>query len=556
MAGNNLSPRQKMIGMMYLVLTALLALNVSKEVLNAFQNVNGGIERTTDNFSSKNDEVYSQFTRAYETNPAKAGPWKDRAFSVRSKSDSIVEFIKELKYNIVLLTDNQVTFSGFENEPVEFSYDQLPAKYKNLSITNILKKSDRYKSGEIMIKSPNGEKVKSLLSNYRNYLLTLTQNNISIKNSLNKAFDLSDVKLSGRKVKTQSWVEYNFNDMPVIAAVTLLSKIQADVRNAESDVIKHLQKEIDAGSLKFTSVEAIQIAPSNYVFVGDSFKADVFLAAKDSTQDPVIFVGDYEIDENGFYQMIGKYDSIPVKGGKGKFAIKTRKQGYQKWGGLIGMQTDEGVKMYPFSGEFQVAAQSFVVSPTKMNVLYILAKHPLMENAMGNPIDVSVPGVSKDKIRVSCNNGVIKKVGNSWEVFPKRPGKAKINVSAEIQGKFRTMGFMDFRVKITPTPKQKLIGSKNGKIKKSVIMSNKCKVIASQKDFDFDIKNTVKSFKMNFISNGVSVPFDQPNGNKLTDAMRNFIKNTPVPITTYITSFSKGPYGNVEDLGTEMITIN
>ena len=87
--------------------------------------------------------------------------------------------------------------------------------------------------------------------------------------------------------------------------------------------------------------------------------------------------------------------------------------------------------------EFQVAAQSFVVSPTKMNVLYLLGD-------MGNPIDVSVPGVSKDKIRVSCNNGVIKKVGGSWEVFPKTTGKAKITVSAEVQGKNRTMGTMEF----------------------------------------------------------------------------------------------------------------
>ena len=306
MAGNNLSPRQKMIGMMYLVLTALLALNVSKEVLNAFQNVNGGIVRTTQNFNNKNEEVYSQFLLAAETNSAKAGPWKDKAFNVKSKSDSIVSLIQKLKYEIVLAADNKVTFTGVA-EPSISSYDDLPNDYKGLLMVDINKKSDRDKAGDIMINQGNGKLVQNSLINYRNYLLTLTEGT-SISSSLSKTFSFEDIKL--KKGSSESWVNYNFSDMPLVAAVTLLSKIQADVRNAESDVIKHLQKEIDAGSLKFTSAEAIQIAPSNYVFVGDSFKADVFLAAKDSTQNPVIYVGEYEMDEEGFYKMSGSYDSV------------------------------------------------------------------------------------------------------------------------------------------------------------------------------------------------------------------------------------------------------
>ena len=110
----------------------------------------------------------------------------------------------------------------------------------------------------------------------------------------------------------QTWLERNFFDMPLVAAVTLLSKVQTDVRNTESDVISYLKQEIDAGSLKFTSADAIQIANSNYVFLGDSFKADVFLVAKDTTQNPLIYVGDYVVDEDGKYSMVGDYDSVPV----------------------------------------------------------------------------------------------------------------------------------------------------------------------------------------------------------------------------------------------------
>ena len=106
--------------------------------------------------------------------------------------------------------------------------------------------------------------------------------------------------------------------MPLIAAVTILSKIQADVRNAEADVINFLNKILMPHDIKFTDAQAIQIAPSNYIFLGDTFKADVFIAGKDSTQNQLIYLGEYELDEDGQYRMIGDYDTIPVKGGKGK----------------------------------------------------------------------------------------------------------------------------------------------------------------------------------------------------------------------------------------------
>ena len=205
--------------------------------------------------------------------------------------------------------------------------------------------------------------------------------------------------------------------------------------------------------------------------------------------------------------------------------------------------------MYPFNGEYQVAAQSFVVSPTKMNVLYLLGD-------MGNPIDVSVPGVSKDKIRVSCDNGIIKKVGGSWEVFPKKTGKAKITVSAEIQGKNRTMGFMEFRVKRVPKAEPKLIGSKNGKIKKNQILSKNCKMIAQLKDFDFDIKNTIVGFTLDGVYKGEIVT-KKVLGNKLSDDMREFVKDLQIGSVIYISNItSKGPSGKKSNLGTIKVIIN
>ena len=339
--------------------------------------------------------------------------------------------------------------------------------------------------------------------------------------------------------------------MPLIAAVTILSKIQADVRNAEADVINFLRQEIDASSLKFTSAEAIQIAPSNYIFLGDTFKADVFIAAKDSTQNPVIYVGDYELGEDGKYNMVGEFDTITVKSGKGKFAIKTRSEGYKKWGGLISMKTDAGVKMYPFNGEYQVAKQSVVVSPTKMNVLYILG------DKVGNPVDISVPGVSQDKISASCNNGKIVKKGASWEVYPTKVGPAKISISAEIDGKRKNMGAMEFRVKRVPDPIASLPGlSKQGKIKKNQLTANSTKLIAEMKDFDFDLKFRVTGFTIAATYKGNFVE-KKTRGAKLTDEMKELIKDLQRGSTVFITNISaKGPDGKPRQLGALPVKIN
>ena len=315
------------------------------------------------------------------------------------------------------------------------TFNELTDSQKSKNIINIKKKKDRLAAGNFLVKEPNGQILVDNLESFRDYSLSLIDDDF-LKNAISETLSFEVEKVNvGAKMSDQTWLERNFFDMPLVAAVTLLSKVQTDVRNTESDVISYLKQEIDAGSLKFTSADAIQIANSNYVFLGDSFKADVFLAAKDTTQNPLIYVGDYDVDEDGKYRMVGDYDSIPVVSGKGKYAVKANSEGYKKWGGLISMKTDAGTKLYPFDGEYQVARASLVVSPTKMNVFYILASYPLKDGALGNPIDVSVPGVPKDKLSVSCDNGTVKKVSGGWEVFPKTTGKLKLALPPKLMAK-------------------------------------------------------------------------------------------------------------------------
>lgn len=555
MAGNNLSPRQKMIGMMYLVLTALLALNVSKTVLDAFAKINGSLYTTSINFSNKNNEVYAQFEHAAETNPGKAGPWRDKAYAVKSSADAIVFDIQRLKYDIVAAGDGDVSLSIDGKEVVMekgTTFDQLSKEEKFASFYEVVMKKDRNKPWEIMGTDgglDQGTPMMNDLTSFKDLLLSFTASNPSISTSLQSTFDFSDVTKKKGEGK-DTWLESNFKDMPLIAAVTILSKIQADVRNAEADVINFLKQEIDATSLKFTSAEAIQIAPSNYIFLGDTFKADVFIAAKDSTQNPIVYLGDYELGEDGQYQMVGDYDTIPVKGGKGKYAVRTRTEGYKEWGGLIAMKTDAGTKLYPFNGEYQVAKQSVVVSPTKMNVFYLLG------DDNGNPVDISVPGVSNDKLSVSCDNGKIVKKGGAWEVFPKKVGIAKVVVAANIDGKRRNMGAMEFRVKRVPDPIPSLAGLKNGKIKKNLFLANSTKLRAEMKDFDFDLKFNITGFTLAATYKGNYVE-KKTRGARLTNEMKELVKDLPKGSTVFISNISaKGPDGKPRQIGTLPVKLN
>ena len=156
-----MSPRQKMINMMYLVLTALLALNVSKEVLNSFFEVNKGITRSTINFNSKNGDTYAAFDAAAEVNPVKAGPFREQAYEVKVEADKLVASLQEMKYNLVFKADKEKVYlgqeSGFKDEEGELieekaitvPWEKLTKDQKIMSIGELNAKDDRNSSGEL-----------------------------------------------------------------------------------------------------------------------------------------------------------------------------------------------------------------------------------------------------------------------------------------------------------------------------------------------------------------------------------------------------------------------
>jgi gliding motility-associated protein GldM len=539
MAGGNLSPRQKMINMMYLVLTALLALNVSKEVLNSFFEVNTGVVRTTSNFATKNSETYNAFTAAAELNPVKAGPFRDQALAVKKEADDIVTFIQELKYNLVLNVDKKVHLGQYkdledeviESNETELTWDNLTIAQKNLPISNLNNKENRDASGEILILNGKATTLKDQLITYRKNLQELAGDNEVLFYNITSALSTDDRNGAGGSSKV-SWEKYNFEDMPAVGALTLLSKMQSDVRNTEADIIKLLRENIDAGSLKFTSAEGIQIPKSTFVLRGDSFRSQIFISANDTTQDPLIYVGAYDSLGVGKYQMIGDYDTIKVVNGKGIFSRRANTTGMQNWGGLISMKTESGLKTYPFKGRYLVANKTAVVSPVNMNILYL---------EVDNPIQISVPGFSAGEITASISNGsvsAVKKSTGEYTAKPKKKGKASITLYAKIDGKKSKMGSVEFRVKEVPPPKAKIQLAKL--TPDGVLMIGKSDfvnsggIIAKLEDFDFKgVRYIITSYRLTGMYKGEQQSYDS-DGGQFTKKQIGVIRNTKVGNTITI----------------------
>ena len=527
MASGKMTPRQKMINMMYLVLTALLALNVSKEVLNSFFEVNLGIVKTTNGLDKKNTETYDAFEDA--TNQEKVKNYKNLANKIKPEALELVDFLQEMKYTLVLAVDNAV-FLGehldedgeeIEDNKFEVSYDKLDDIDKNKKIAFLSKKDDRNSSGDVFnpeskaqLPRIDGEgkatQLKNHILDYKELLLDVletakdsnwvTTNGklSSLIEEINTTLDIKEGKVYGDKGKKVSWEHYNFHDMPSVGALTLLSKWQADVKNMELAVISFLASNVNESFLKFSGAEATTIPSSNFILKNEEFKSKIFLTAFDKSSTPEIFIGDYELDSNGLPVLVDNEpiwnkapEIVPVLNGKGEYSVKGNRVGPQTYKGLIKILQDDGNQYYPFEGEYLVADKSFAVSATQMNVLYA--------NDIENPIQVSVAGYQPEDIKVSFSGGALTSINRKKGEYIIKPSQAnvgkEVNVSLSVKQKdekrYKPIGKSVFRVKNVPG--QTIVARyADGTYDKNKVKAN---TFSSKiKDFDFPIKFSVSEF--------------------------------------------------------------
>lgn len=322
----------------------------------------------------------------------------------------------------------------------------------------------------------------------------------------------------------KNWQEYMFESMPAAAAVTLLTKLQSDIRYAEGQVLHDLVTNIDVKDIRVNQLNAYVIPSSRTVVQGGKFSAQIIMAAVDTTRRPSIFIGGREIDNSN-----GLYETVCTR--TGDFTLK----------GFIETQNGEGQTVKrEFEQQYTVVAPSATLSADIMNVLYA---------GYNNPISVSVPGVPSNQVSLSMTGGSLKQTapGKYIAVPTNVGGNAEFTVSARQEGRSQVMGKFTYRVRKLPDPTAYIpVGDSHfmgGKISKQQLMAASG-IGAAIDDGLLNIPFSVKGFETVFFDNlGNAVP-EVSNGVGFTDRQKNLMRSLSRGKRFFITKIrAQGPDG-------------
>ena len=462
------SPRQKMINLMYVVLMAMLALNVSNEVLNGFSIVEESLKRTTINSTNENLAIYDDFAEQMKKNPQKVKKWYDKSQDVKKRSDELYRLADELKLAIVQEADG-----------------------KDGDVQHIRNKEDLEAANQVMLAPGRGrgKELYDAINSYRSHMLSMVteprQRRMIVSN-------LTTEIPKESQTLGKNWQEYMFESMPAAAAVTLLSKLQSDIRYAEGEVLHTLVSNIDVKDIRVNALNAFVIPNAQTVVRGDKFSAHIVMAAVDTTQVPQIFIGGKEVSLPG-----GLYET--VTGRTGDFTLS----------GFIQMQNGNGELIKrDFEQKYTVVDPSATVSADLMNVLYA---------GYNNPLSVSVPGVPLSKIQATMSGGSLQPVGpGKYIARPTTVGQnVTITVTSTNTGRAQQMGQFTFRVRRLPDPTPYIdlkdesgspVRYKGGGVSKAQLLGAEG-IGAAIDDGILDIAFRVESFETVFFDNmGNAVP--------------------------------------------------
>ncbi|MBK6962574.1 MAG: gliding motility protein GldM [Bacteroidales bacterium] len=514
MAGYKETPRQKMIAMMYLVLTALLALNVSVEIIEAFVIVNKSIEGTNVNLKSKNDETYARFEQQNQLNQAKVGPFWDKAQNAKKLSDDLITFIEQVKFEAIAKSEGITTDLARTTE-----LRDIQAKDKYDVTTNyFIGNSQDGSKGK-------SRELKDRIELFKKDIVNLLdeKDRTSIQLGLDTKGPFRDA--SGAK---QNWEMHNFYHIILAANVTFLNKLIADVRSVEGDVVTKLLNSVTSKDFKFDVLNAKVIPSSKLVFKGDTYEAEIMVAAVDSKQDPEVIIGGRR---------------LPTENGVAKYTVSAGATGLQSYKGSIKVKDPEGnLKNYDFEESYFVMSPSLTVAPTKMNVFYA---------NVDNPVSISASGIPESQISADITTGTIKRAsdGKTWVVRVPLGQKAVITVKHNDGKATRNMGNAEFRIKRVPDPKAYIANTDGGPVQKSMLLASRALIPKMPEDFDFDLNFEIVSFTFVGVRGGDT--YERPGtGNRLTDEMQTFISNSKRGQRIWLENImAKGPDGN-RKLGT------
>ena len=516
------TPRQKMIGMMYLVLTAMLALNVSTDILNGFTLVDTSLHSSIAASQTRNSKLYDDFKSANADNPEKTREWYAKALEIQHRADSLYNYIQDFKEQIAILADGKAKVE--ERRATEGDPTLHIEGNSNLDVTA--------QYAIVQNNGANGRRLKEMVAYYRDYADSIVEHDFELRNSIRQTL-ATERGYNSHEKDSCDWEIAIFEGMPVGASITILTKMQNDVRSTESEIIQYLMDQTDAGDLRVNKLNAYVIPNSNYVIRGGRYTAQIILAAIDSTQRPEYYIEGQRINDHGLYE-------VPAVG-----------VGVRKYSGWIAYQNPSTGEMenLPFASEYTVGEPSVTISNNDLNIMY---------RGYDNKFSISVPGISNDKVRVSVNGASAHQSGGFWIIKPGDGTRSvTISVSAELDGRMQSMGSRDYRVKALPKPGAYFKSGENeysdGNISRGALLNPDARVIASYgPDGLLDLPFQVTSFKVNI--NGV---LTEARGTKFTQDQRDRLSKLKMGAIVVITDIrAQGPDGRQVRLSPIPLSLN
>ena len=548
MAGGKETPRQKMIGMMYLVLTALLALNISKDVLNAFIQINRGLVKNSANSEERADATLGLLDNW--SDKEKARPFQDKAHEMVEKADALVSYIIELKAHVLACSaKGNPDGAGFEEYIVEGHLVDIGDKEKvskpdeNQNTTHMLigdepasPKNGPWSAVELREKlTAFSDDCQNLaVTDLKGSMHTLVEEAPEAKALIANTFAFADIPNSEKGEPDEKWETALFYHSPLAAVIAHLSKIESDVILVKNTVLNFLASSINASDLKFSDVTVAVVPKQSYILKGDSFVAEIYLAAYNKASKTKVYMGG-EVGDGAkpeVFDYSGKEAIISGTDGKCKFKINESALGSHSHKGVIVYQDADGSdKAIPFIiPPFTVGEAALVVSPTAMMVFY---------ERVENPVEISVPGVDASQLSVSMSGGSIsQKGGGNYMVMPTNGSReATINVSAVINGKQVSMPAKQFKIKKLPDPTPSFQGKNHmtTTISRGDATAASAVFASMGADFVFQgIPVSITGFTMTVASAGKITPEMRANGGSLSSEMKTALSKVKTGDKIYV----------------------
>jgi len=455
--------RQLMINLMYLVLTALLALNVSNEILHAFKVINRSIDKSNSSIENKNTELYANFLE----NEKQAGkydrvhPFRIKADEVQKSADEMFKYLQAWKERIIMESGGTSPAEPGDEDSIRINRED------NIDATT-----------HMLVEKGGGDTLKKRLTDLRAFMLA--QLSPADQKLLEAQLPLRiEQPHKGENNPQGDWKVSYFHNMPTMAAITLIAKFQNDVRNSESQIINQLFNEAHSSDIKFDAIKAIAVPKNSYVLAGQKVEAEILLAAYNKSVQPNVSPSTGRIVKTSE----GVADWEGTASGVGLQTVK----------GHVSMNLGDHIANEEFSFQYMVGSTGASMQLDKMNVFYI---------GVPNPITVSAAGYSLEDVSVSIPGATVTPGAEKgkYNVMVSTQGEvnAAIMAKSDKNGPLKQVGVQKIRVKTIPDPIAEVAGKSFGVMPASTYRAQ-IGIIANLKNFDFDAKFQVISFSWSML---------------------------------------------------------